>query len=225
VTAADSSKAALWDQIQKQLLLLGAKAPGLKSKTTVPKIYEVFVLSCVARALRDIGGALVAKDSEDNATNTLTFRLAPGLIYSPTTAPGFIVVTIKNKQYELQNGLRIKGRSGVLHELDVCLIKRDAAMKCRANSQDLSQGHVRLLIECKFLGNPTFPLELGREFVGLGAEFSLRIKTLVSNSSNDQVHDLVAKHRSTENFRISALPTANVDRFVKWLATELRQVL
>lgn len=225
MTPVVSSKAALWNEIQKQLSLLGAKAPGLKSKATVPKIYEIFVLSCVARALRSIGATLTAKDANDNTTSALTFRLAPGLIYSPTTAPGFIHVVLNSKEYELQNGIRIQGRSKVLHELDVSLIERNAAENCRIKGLNPSSSHVRLLVECKFLGKPILPLDLGREFVGLGAEFSLRVKTIVSNASNDEIHDLVTKHKGTENFRISVQPKANVDRFVKWLANELRQVL
>lgn len=225
MTAPNTSKAALWNEIQKQLSLLSAQAPGLKSKATVPKLYEIFVLSCVARALRSIGATLVAKDSKDVPTTTLRFRLAPGLIYSPTTAPSFIEVSRNKRKYELHGGLRIKGRSGVLHELDVCVIDRKAAVKCRLKKTAPSNGHVKLLVECKFLGKPTFPLDLGREFVGLGAEFSLRIKTIVSNTSNDEVHDLVTKHKSTENFLISAYPKAKVDLFVKWMANELRQVL
>jgi hypothetical protein len=113
----------------------------------------------------------------------------------------------------------------VLHELDICLIEREAAVKCRANNKDPVQTQVKLLAECKFLGKPTLPLDLGREFVGLGTEFSLRIKTIVANASSDEVHDLVTNHGGTENFRTSSLTQKNVDRFVKWLANELRQVL
>jgi hypothetical protein len=225
MTAANISKAALWNEIQKQLSLLSAHAPGLKSKATVPKLYEIFVFSCIARALRSIGATLVAKDSNDNPTTTLRFRLAPGLVYSPTTASGFVEITRKKQKYELHGGVRVKGRSRVRHELDVCIINRNAAVSCRKNRKDPSSTQVKMLGECKFLGKPTFPLELGREFVGLGAEFHLRIKTIVSNASNDEVHDLIIKHKGTENFGISAQPKAKIDLFVKWLANELRQVL
>jgi hypothetical protein len=225
MTAANTSKAALWDEIQKHLSLLGAQAPGLKSKATVPKLYEIFVLSCVARALRSIGATLIAKDSNDVPTTKLKFRLAPGLIYSPTTASGFVEITRKKQKYELHGGVRVKGRSRVRHELDVCIINRNAAVSCRNNSKDPSSTQVKMLAECKFLGKPTFPLELGREFVGLGSEFHLRIKTIVSNASSDEVHELVTKHKGTENFRTSTKPKERVEVFVKWLANELRQVL
>jgi hypothetical protein len=225
MTSTKDTRAALWAQIETELKKLAAAAPGLKSKAKPEKLYEIFVLSCIARALRSIGASLEARDSKDFPTSKLVFRFGPGLIHSPTTASGFVHVARGKSNYELQNGVRVRGGSGVLHELDVCLIDAKAASKCRSNGLEPKSSQIRLLVECKFLGKPRIPLELGREFVGLGAEFSLRIKTLVSNRESPEVHALVVKHGGTENFRTTTLIEKNVNRFVNWLANELRQVL
>jgi hypothetical protein len=112
----------------------------------------------------------------------------------------------------------------VPHELDVCLIDREHAEYCRRYQLDVSHTKVKFLAECKYYGN-RLELSLGREYLGLGREFSLRIKTLISNVGGDDIHFLITKHKSTENFNVSPRTPQNVDRFVQWLANELRQVL
>ena len=108
--------------IANEISLIGASAPALMSRARVEKLYEIFVLSCLARALRQLGAMLSPRDSSDLPTSNLVFRLGPGLIWAPTSAPGFIHVSYKGQEYEIQNGVRVLGVSKVLHELDVCLI-------------------------------------------------------------------------------------------------------
>lgn len=216
--------AQLRNDIQSALMAIATHAPVLSSIARTDKLYEIFVLGCVVRALLQIGATLEARDSNDNPTATLVFRLAPGLIYNPSTAPGFIHVTYQGEEYELQNSLRVCGRSKVRHELDVCLILRREAERCRVAGIDPSQASLRFLAECKYYGH-SLPLHLGREFIGLCAEFSLRIKVIVSNRSSDEIHTLVTKHKGTENFNITPLYPNQVDIFVNWLANEFRQVL
>jgi len=210
--------------IQNTLRSISANAPILSSSLRVDKLYEVFIFTCAVRALLQIGAFLEVRDSNDTATATLVFRLGPGLIYSPSTTPGFIYVNYQGEEYELQNSLRICGRSKVRHELDVCLLLRREAERCRYAGIDPSQPNVRFLAECKYYGD-VLPLHLGREFVGLCAEFTMRTKVMVSNRGSDDIHRLVTKHKGTENFNITPLDPLRVDMFVNWLANEFRQVL
>lgn len=214
----------LRQQINAALASLAASAPILLSKGRTDKLYEIFVMTCVLRALRQIGATFEPRDGDDRVTNVMFFRLAPGLIYSPTTSPGFIFVRYRGREYELQNSLRVCGRSRVRHELDVCLITRLDAQRCRTAGIDPSQTSIKFLAECKFYGN-SLPLHLGREFVGLCTEFAMRTKVIVSNESSDEIHSLVTKHRLTENFNITPMDRGRVDIFVNWLANEFRQVL
>ncbi len=210
--------------IQNALGTMASQAPILVSKVRTDKLYEIFVLSCVIRALRGIGATIGARDSDDVPTSTLIFRLGPGLIYSPSSAPGFIYVNYQGEEYELQNSLRVFGLSKVRHELDVSLILRKDAERCRAACTDPSPSSVKFLAECKYYGDQ-LPLNLGREFIGLCSEFSVRAKVIVSNRDSDDVHTLVTKHKCTENFNLTPLNPARVEMFVSWLANEFRQVL
>jgi hypothetical protein len=214
----------LRNAIANEISLLGASAPALMSRARVEKLYEIFVLSCLARALRQLGATLSARDSSDSPTGDLVFRLGPGLIWAPTSAPGFIYVSYKGDEYEIQNGLRVLGHSKVLHELDVCLIDRDEAVRCRTNRINPVPARIKFLAECKYYGD-SLPLGLGREYLGLSKEFNLRVKTIVSNISSDEIHNLVTKHKGTENFDVSMIRPNNIEQFVQWLANELKQVL
>jgi len=218
------SRQQIINDITASLRAIAPNIPVLSSATRTDKIYEIFILSCVVRALNSLGAQLEARDSNDNSTSTLIFRLGPGLIYNPASTPGFIYINYQGREYELQNSIRVLGHSNVLHELDVCIISRAEAVNCRRNQIDPKQAQVKLLLECKFYG-ATLPLNLGREYLGLGTEFSLRIKTMVSNQASDEIHALITKHRGTENFNISTVNPTNVDMFIQWLANELRQVL
>lgn len=217
-------RALLLSEIQNELMHLAATNPILATRTRVDKIYEIFVLTCLLRALDNIGATFSVRDSTDNPTANLMFRLSPGHIYAPTTAPGFIYVKYRQNEYEVQNSLRVSGLSGVLHELDVCLLDRDEALRCRHNQIHPSHTKIRFLAECKFYGD-TLPLHLGREFLGLSKEFNCRVKTVVANVDSEVVHRLVTKHKGTENFRVTPAKPENVERFVHWLANEIRQVL
>lgn len=213
----------LRNAIQQQLNQLGATAPQLNQMVT-EKLYEIYTLSCLVSALESLNAQMEARDVNDNPTASLEFRLAPGVIGTPTSTPGFVMVQYGTREYEIQNGLRVLGRSRVLHELDVCLLDRSEALRCRANQIHPVQAKVRLLMECKYYGN-SLSLSLGREYLGLSSEYNCRVKTLVSNVSSSSIHDLFKSHAQKENFETSPAYPDNVDRFVKWLANELRQIL
>ena len=213
----------LLTEINQCLGQMGAN-PMVQTHARTDKFFELFVWSCTLRALRNIGAPLSPRNSNDQATFTLRFRLGPGLLYNPASAPGFVVVDYQGSKYELQNGLRVLGSSKVLHELDLCILKRSAAKRCRRQSIDPDCSAVKFLAECKYYGN-NLPLHLGREYLGLSSEFSLRVKTLVANRASPEVHKLVKRHKGTTNFNINPNDTLGMDQFVGWLATELKHVL
>lgn len=214
----------LLQEIISELQGLNASSPSLLQQTATDKIFEIFVWSCTLKALRTIGATLQTRDATDRPTTSLQFRLGPGMIFAPTTTPGFVLVSYEGKEYELQNGLRVLGSSKVLHELDICILQRTAAVRCRQNRIHPEPSSVCFLAECKYYGGG-LPLHLGREYLGLSSEFTLRVKTLVANTAKNDVQTLVKRHRGTTHFDILPTDQAKIDRFVGWLATELEHVL
>lgn len=218
------SRKKLLDDIKGELTVLAAKAPALKARATIPKLYEIFILMCLVKALRSIGATFQVRDSRDIPSSKLVFRLGPGVIYSPATTSSFILVTYKGAEYEIQNSLYVLGLSKVSHELDVCLIEREDAQYSRRNGIDPMHTRVKFMAECKYYGDQ-LDLRLGREFLGLSREFTLRVKTIVSNVESNGIHKIMSQYKGTENFNVSPDNSDAVDRFIQWLANELRHVL
>lgn len=214
----------LLNDIRTELERLTASTNAYTSKTASDKIYEVYILSCVIKSLNILGCTLEARDSNDRPTTNFDFRLSPGYIYSPITNSSFILIKYNNNEFELHNGIRVLGRADVLHELDVAIITRDEAVRCRQNNIQPRHNKIKFFAECKFYG-AGLPLNLGREFLGLCSEFNVRVKSLTSNVGSDNIHKLLTSHRQTENFNIEPSNPDNVDMFIKWVSNELRQVL
>lgn len=219
-----AQEAALRVETQNQLANVRMSAPILASRAKVEKVYEIFVLSCLLSALKNLEAEFSLRDSCDEGATNLRLRLGPGLLYAPHSAPGFIHVTYKGAEFEVQNSLRILGRSRVLHELDVSLIERAESEKCRTHRSNPHHSRVKFLAECKFYGSG-LPLSLGREYLGLCDEFGLRIRVFVSNVGSEDVRLMIKGHNGTTNFEISPWKPDNVTTLTKWLENELMQVL
>jgi hypothetical protein len=216
---------ALKDSIRSALAEIGTSAPILKQPGVAPKLYEIFVFACVLRALNRMSATLTPRDKTDKDTSTLIFRMGPGTLAAPASAPGFVLIQYGGREYELQTDLRVAGSSKVLHELDVCILERQEAQRCRNTGKDPKVGSVRLLVECKFYGD-TIPLGVGREYLGLRDEFypSKRGKTLVTNVDNPEIRLLLRQHNCTGNPRV--IPgAAATESFIGWLEVELKQLL
>ena len=215
-------KKQMLNDIKNCLRNLGGKTSLTRNSTD--KIYEIYIYACVIESLKKIHANLEIRDKNDDPTSNLIFRLKPGLIYSPSNSSGFIYVEYKSRNYEIQCGLRVSGVSKVLHELDVCIIKRHEAERSRNNRRNPMQNSIIFLAECKYYGS-TLPLKIGREYLGLCKEFGARIKSIVSNVESENIHNLVTRHREKENFNISLSEPDNVNTFINWLANELRQIM
>jgi hypothetical protein len=217
--------AALAAAIANAVTQVSATGASLTAASRSYSLYEGFVFSCVVEALARLGAQFEVRNYDDTPSTTLVFRTKPGLIYTAGVPYTFVLTRLtNNREYELHSTLRAEGRSRVLHELDVALVERAEAVRCRQAGVSPRQGKIKLLAECKFYGR-SLPLELGREFLGLTSEFSLRVKTIVSNVRSDQVGKMITSHHGTENFDVSPMDPSRVLRFVEWLAKELEQVL
>jgi len=214
----------LYNEINSEITRLITNTNVYATRTAIDKLYEIYILTCVLQSLRNLGCALEARDSNDNLTTNFEFRLSPGYIFSPITSSSFVYFTFNNLEYELHNGVRTLGRASVLHELDVAIIERDEAIRCRSNNIHPRQSKIKFLAECKFYG-ADLPLHIGREFLGLCSEFNVRVKSIVSNVGSNNIHKLLTSHKQTVNFELTPLNSDRIDIFIKWMTNELRQVL
>ncbi|MCA9628653.1 MAG: hypothetical protein KC766_13335 [Myxococcales bacterium] len=217
--------AALATAISNAATQVGATAASLTAASRAYSLYEGFVFACVVEALARLGAQFEVRDHDDNSATTLVFRTKPGLIFTPGVPYTFVYAQLPSgAEYELHSTLRSEGRSKVLHELDVALVERAEAVRCRQAGISPRAAKVKLLAECKFYGR-SLPLHLGREYLGLSSEFRIRVKTIVSNVRSDHIGRMIASQRGTENFDVSPMTPGKVVRFVEWVAKELEQVL
>ncbi len=110
----------------------------------------------------------------------------------------------------------------MLHELDVCIIDKDEAVRCRAVEVDPSQSKTHALFECKFYGDK-LTLSLGREFIGLHSEFSTAVKAIVSNTSHEQMPSLLYTHKAMPLFEIRPSSPDRERELIGWFSNELRR--
>lgn len=214
----------LLNDIRIVLTSLVSTSNVYSSRTKVDKLYEAYILSCVVKALINLNCTLEARDNNDTVTTNFLFRLKPGYIFSPTTSSSFVHILYNNKQYELHSGVRVSGKSSVLHEMDVAIIEKNEADSCRNQSRHPRPTKLKFLAECKFYGSD-LPLNIGREYLGLCSEFSIRVKSIVSNAGSNSIHKLLTTHRQTSNFNLTPLQPNEINSFIGWLTSELKQVL
>jgi len=216
---------ALISRIASVLTTLGTSAPVLRSCLATAKLYEMYIYGLVIRALQTINARLTPIDSRSGSSvSSFVFRLGPGYIYSPTTTPCYVLVEYQSYIYELHNDLQVVGNSDILHELDICLLRREEADSARRARIHPPARSIRLLIECKCYGS-SLQLHLGREFLGLLKDFRVKVRSFVSNISDGSLHTYITHHDAHEDFEVTPLNQQRETQFINWLADELRQVL
>lgn len=213
-------------EIQSTLSSIGASAPVFTSSAATDRLYAGFVFSIVIRALLRIGARLqvYSGGTRPVPSSKINLRRAPGRIYGNSTDAGFILIEYENKHYELHTDLRVAGTSGVLHELDITIVDHGHAHSCRMQSVDPNGSKARFNCECKCYGS-SLPLSIGREFLGLGTEFTCRAKTIASNSTSTSIITLAKSHKKITQFMLEPSHSDKVDSFVGWLAKEMEHVL
>lgn len=125
-----------------------------------------------------------------------TFRMGPGKL---TSSAAYTYATLKRgpRRGELHVGIRIKGRSGVLHEFDVVGLSRSAADRCRMQGVQPDERDTRLHIEAKFHA-ADLSLGTGRSIIGLGMDCPSIHPFLVSRrQGSDTMRQLIKTYGGT----------------------------
>ncbi|MCY2928838.1 MAG: hypothetical protein NTV86_04970 [Planctomycetota bacterium] len=212
-------------------------SPGLSTANQASKIYEIFILANIADAASQFA-ILTAFSTVDNGhgqavpvavppNGTLNFRLSPGDIFDINGAPGFIFMNVNGVKYELQNGISCCGISSEYHELDISIVDEPHASLARFHKQRPLEPWVSFLVECKMRGKK-LEFGVGREVVGLIAEFPSTAVWLVSNKQHgaagnpNRVGPLVHHYKGNTAFNINH---ANRTQLVMAMQLELSGLL
>lgn len=173
------------------------------SRSAPDDLYEAYVWNLILQAASDESGNVELRDRNLNSTTQLIFRRSPGKI-SAVTNPPYTHARIEFEDappLEVHVGVRVQGRSGVLHECDVLVLTEQEAQACRDQDRHPRNQHIVLATECKYYvaSNPT--PGLGRSFLGLTQEIRARDCHFVINTGAEAIRKLLSHYdrRSSKN--------------------------
>lgn len=177
---------------QIQATLGSAVSPNLTTASDASDIFEAYVFSLVIEAAKIEEASVTYRDVFGCTPSIFVFRTSPGYIFSRNQAYTHAVITFLNKPpLEAHIGVRVVGRSGVLHECDVAVIEQAEAETCRQRQVPPRSSKVLIAVECKFYSTP-LQLYLARAFIGLASDLSAREPIFATNSYSDSLEKLLS---------------------------------
>lgn len=188
---------------------VGGRSLSYNSKSAAWDIYEGYVFGLVIRAAWAAGGSVRYEDNAGVTVARLLFRTSPGMLYSTAHPYTHAVIDFPGcDPLEVHVGVRVQGRSGVLHECDVLVLPADEAGLSRAKQVAPRGTRSLLAIECKYYATH-LSLYLARGFHGLHADLGLKHPFFVANLRAPRIERFLSYHnRSWENGVLPATPQA-----------------
>lgn len=113
--------------------------------------FEGYTFALVVKAARAAGATVTFETNEGSVTTNLIFRTSPGDIFSPKRKYTHALIELLGcPPLEAHIGVKVSGRSRVLHECDVAVIDRHEARVCRASKVHPRASKAPIAVECKF---------------------------------------------------------------------------
>jgi len=194
---------------------------GYSDASATNDIYENYIWALCLRAARQQGATIRYETFNETPTNTLVFRTAPGAIYSTAQPYTHAVIEFTScPPLEAHIGIRVTGKSRVLHECDVAVLDKTEARLCRLEQVHPRASKVLIAAECKFYTS-AIQLSLGRSFLGLTSDIHRKQRYFVTNGQSPSVVKLIAHHDS--EWECGVLPNAaDADALVHSFARAFR---
>ncbi|MFM0596832.1 hypothetical protein [Paraburkholderia dilworthii] len=186
------------------------------ASSALSDIFEAYIFTLLIRAARDEGAAVNFKSRSGRSATSLILRTSPGWLYSSAQDYTHALLEFPGRPaLEAHTGIKVAGKSGVLHELDVAVLDRAEAENCRLNRVSPRSSRVLVGVECKFYTS-ALQLHLARGFIGLVADVSCKSPFFVTNTSSPSVDKLLS-HRAKNGWERDISPTcknSEVERLV-----------
>lgn len=170
-----------------------AVSPNLTTSSKTSDLFEAYVFTLVVEAAKIEGAKVTYNDVYGNVPSNFVFRTSPGYIFSQAQAYCHAVIELPNvPALEAHIGVRVIGKSKVLHECDVAIIEQSEAETCRQRFVPPRSSKVLLGVECKFYST-AIPLNLARAFIGLTSDLSFHRIVLVTNTQSESAEKLLSR--------------------------------
>lgn len=171
--------------------------------------FEGYIFSIVVKAARAAGATVTYETTKGVATTSLLFRTSPGDIFSEKHDYTHAIIELpKCPPLELHIGVKVSGKSQVLHECDVAVIERQEARICRSGKVHPRTSKVVIAAECKFYAS-ALQLGLARGYLGLAEELTKSNRFLVTNTTSESAAKMIAYHRAGWQFDLSSPSAAD----------------
>ena len=150
--------------VQAAVAAILGDVPTLQNANGAGRIFELFVMTGVARRLRNRGFDVWLQRSDgsrvgpaDADRRFIQRGGAPTGVARAAAGPGNASVIgfrrlPDGREWEMWNGIQFEGRSGALHEIDIAVVPREVGTELR-QSGGCPIGRPRIAIECKDVGN------------------------------------------------------------------------
>lgn len=182
--------------------LASAKGLGYAVPGATNDIYENYVWTLCIEAARAKNANITYQDVHGNIASMLRFRTAPGAIYSKAHDYTHAILEFDGcPTLEVHVGVRVTGKSRVLHECDVAVLYRDEAEFCRSEEVHPRAARVLIAAECKYYSS-ALQLHLGRGFLGLTRDIHAKERYFVTNARSDSVAKLIRYHQAEWEFGV-----------------------
>ena len=151
------------DDVEVALRDIVGSAPTLRHARGSGRIFELYVMTGIARALRNRGYDVWIQRSDGSRVqpNDAQWEFVqrggvPAGIPPATAGPGEATTVVFWRRYgpkwEMLNGVTFEGRSHALHEIDIAIVPRAVAVALRSRQGGSPTGRPLVSIECKDMG-------------------------------------------------------------------------
>jgi hypothetical protein len=169
------------DLISELTSAVGNRTVSYNSASAAWDVYEGYAFGLVIRAAVAAGGRVNYEDRDGNQVTNLIFRTSPGMLYSTAHSYTHAVIYFRGcPPLEAHVGVRVQGKSGVLHECDVLVLPVAEAELSRSRLVAPRGTRSLIAIECKYYAGH-LSLQLARGFHGLHADLGVKNPYFIAN--------------------------------------------
>jgi len=190
---------------------VGDRTVSYNSASAAWDVYEGYTFALVVRAAIAAGGQIWYEDRFGKEVNSLVFRTSPGMLYSTVHPYTHSIIDFPGcPLLEAHVGVRVQGRSGVLHEADVLVLPSTEAELPR--NKDVAPRGFRsiIAIECKYYAGH-LSLHLARGFHGLHADLGVKNSYFISNLEAPRIQKYLTYHG--RNWERDVVPNSRESNF------------
>jgi hypothetical protein len=181
-------------------------------------LFEAYIFTLTVEAAQSQGATVTYEQIGKDGAQEFVFRTSPGHIYSTQQPYTYAVIEFTDAPpLESHLGIRVSGKSLVLHECDIAVIRREEGNRCRLEMTAPRSSTVIAAIEAKFYG-ANLKLSLAREFVGLASDLSAKHPCFVANIHSDSVARLLAFDKNRAWYDSVVPNSAEANRLISFLS-------